>query len=262
MELGRMRKTILACLLATSLGWSLPVDTSTVVGSDGSLSFLARPATKDAIRRPALVLAPEWWGLNEYAKRRARELAEQGYVVLAVDFYGKRAVVTTPAEAGKLAGTFYGEPAKFRKSMEQAVGQLRKRPDVDTSRLGALGFCFGGTAVLEAARAGLPFKVATSFHGALKPFAATTAGSVKGVVQVLHGGADPRVSMDDVGALVRDFEAAGADYSVVVYPKAVHAFTNPDAGSDPSKGSAYNAVAEKASFEDFHRQLAQSGLKP
>lgn len=262
MELGRMRKTLLACLLASSLGWSLPVDTSTVVGSDGSLSFLARPATKDAIRRPALVLAPEWWGLNEYAKRRARELAEQGYVVLAVDFYGKRTVVTTAADAGKFAGAFYGEPAKFRKSMEQAVTQLRKRPDVDTSRLGALGFCFGGTAVLEAARAGLPFKVATSFHGALKPFAATAAGAVKGTVQVLHGGADPRVSMDDVAALVRDFEAAGADYSVVVYPKAVHAFTNPDAGNDPSKGSAYDAAAEKGSFEAFHRQLAQSGLKP
>lgn len=257
-----MRKLFASVVLSASFAWSLPVDTSTVTAPDGSVSYLARPATKDMIRRPALVLAPEWWGLNEYAKRRARELAAEGYVVLAADFYGKRTVVGTPAEAGKLAGAFYGEPAKFRKTMERAVDQLRKRPDVDTAKLGALGFCFGGTAVLEAARAGLPFKVATSFHGATKPFAATPAGSVKGTVQVLHGGADPMVSMDDVGALVRDFEAAGADYSVVVYPKAVHAFTNPDAGSDRSKGAAHDAAAEKASFEDFHRLLAGAGLKP
>lgn len=257
-----MRKLIASVVLSASFAWSLPVDTATVTAPDGSVSYLARPATKDMIRRPALVLAPEWWGLNEYAKRRARELAAEGYVVLAADFYGKRTVVGTPAEAGKLAGAFYGEPAKFRKTMERSVDQLRKRPDVDTARLGALGFCFGGTAVLEAARAGLPLKVATSFHGALKPFAPTAVGAVKGTVQVLHGGADPMVSMDDVAASVRDFEAAGADYSVVVYPKAVHAFTNPDAGSDRSKGAAYDAAAEKASFEAFHRQLAASGLKP
>jgi len=262
MDLGLMRKIILGCLTLASLGWSLPVDTSTVVGTDGTLSFLARPATKDAIRRPALVLAPEWWGLNAYAQRRARDLAAEGYVVLAVDFYGKRQVAANAADAGKLAGAFYGAPAKFHTAIDQAVAVLRQRADVDTNRLGALGFCFGGTAVLEAARSGSPLKVVTSFHGAVKPFGPTAPGAVKGRVLVLHGGADPHVSMDDVAAAVRDFEAAGADYSVVVYPHAVHAFTNPDAGNDPSKGAAYNAAAEKASFEAFHKQLAEAGFTP
>lgn len=252
----------LAILALAGFTAAAPVDTSTVKGPDGALSYLARPATRDAIKRPALVLAPEWWGLNGYAQRRARELASQGYVVLAVDFYGDRKVVATPEDAKGLAGGFYGDPARFRKVLTAAVAQLKARPDVDSTRIGALGFCFGGTAVLEGARAGLPFAAVASFHGSVKPFAPTPKGAVKGSVIVLHGGADPHVPMSDVAEFVNDFEAAGADYGVEVYSRAVHTFTNIDAGSDPSKGSAYNAAAEKASFEAFHRLLARKGLKP
>lgn len=239
-----------------------PVDTFTVKGPDSSVSYLARPAGKDAVRRPALVLAPEWWGLNSYAQRRARELAAEGYVVLAVDFYGHRKVATGFDGAKALAGGFYGDPSRFRKVMTAAVAQLKARPDVDTAKIGALGFCFGGTAVLEGARAGLPLVAVGSFHGAVKPFAPTPKGAVKGSVLVMHGGADPNVTMEAVTECVKDFEAAGADYGVEVYPHAVHAFTNPDAGNDPSKGVAYAAAAEKASFEAFHRLLAKTGMKP
>jgi len=257
-----MKKILVTALFLASLASSFPVDTATVPGPGGTLSFIAKPAAKDGVRRPALVLAPEWWGLNTYAQQRARELASEGYVVLAVDLYGKRHVASDAGEAGMLAGAYYGDPSKFRGAMTAAVDALRARSDVDSSRLGALGFCFGGTAVLEGARAGLPFKAVATFHGGVKPFAPTSAGAVKGRVLVLHGGADPHVSMDDVAALVHDFETAHADYSVVVYPHAVHAFTNPASGSDPSKGIAYDANAEKASFEAFHRLLAETGLKP
>jgi len=251
-----------ALLALAGFSAAIPVDTFTVKGPDSAVSFLARPATRDAIKRPALVLAPEWWGVNGYAQRRARELAAGGYVVLAVDFYGNRKVVADRAEAGKLAGAFYGNPAKFRQILTAAVAQLKARSDVDSTRIGALGFCFGGTAVLEGARAGLPFVATASFHGGVKPFASTAKGAVKGRVLVLHGGADPNVTMEAVTESVKDFEAAGADYGVVVYPHAVHAFTNPDAGNDPTKGVAYDAAAEKASFEAFHRLLAETGLKP
>jgi len=257
-----INKASVAILAIAGCAAAIPVDTFTVKGADSAVSYLARPASKDAIKRPALVLAPEWWGLNGYAQRRARELAAEGYVVLAVDFYGNRKVVTTFDGAKALSGGFYADPSRFRKVLTAAVAQLKARADVDSTKIGALGFCFGGTAVLEGARAGLPFVAAASFHGGAKPFASTSKGSVKGKVMVLHGGADAFVDMGAVTEAVKDFEAAGADYGVEVYPHAVHAFTNPDAGNDPSKGIAYNAAAEKASFEAFHRLLAQTGLKP
>jgi len=257
-----MKNQLLALLAFATLSFSAPVDTSTVSAPDGSLSFLARPASRDLVRRPALVLAPEWWGVNDYAKGRAKELAAEGYVVLVPDFYGKRQVAGNASEAGKLAGAFYADPAKFLAVMGRAVSQLKARADVDTSRLGALGFCFGGTAVLEGSRGGLPFKAAASFHGGAKPFAPTKKGAIQGKVMVLHGGADPHVTMEDVAACVKDLEAAGADYGVEVYAHAVHAFTNPASGNDPSKGVAYDAKAEKASFAAFHRLLEETGLKP
>ncbi len=255
-----IKLTFLALLTTTCLASALPVDTFTVLGADSTISYLACP--RDGGKRPALVLAPEWWGLNGYAQRRARELASEGYVVLAVDLYGKRKVASDRDQAGKLAGAFYGNPAKFRTAMAQAVFQLKARRDVDSTKLGALGFCFGGTAVLEGARSGLPWLAVASFHGAVKPFGPTSKSAVKGRVLLLHGGADPNVTMESVAECVRDFEAAGADYGVEVFPHAVHAFTNPDAGNDPSKGVAYNARAEKASFQAFHRMLAETGMKP
>jgi dienelactone hydrolase len=209
-----------------------------------------------------LILAPEWWGLNRYAKNRAQEFASEGYVVLAVDFYGMRKVASGFDEAGKLAGTFYSQPVRFRNTMMRALNQLKERSDVDPERIGAMGFCFGGTAVLEGARAGLPLKAVGCFHGSTKPFAATPRGAVKGRILILHGGADPHVTLEDVAAGVRDLEAAKADYGVILYPHAVHAFTNPDAGDDVAKGIAYNAAAEKASMADFRRFLAQSGMAP
>ncbi|MCB9497148.1 MAG: dienelactone hydrolase family protein [Fibrobacteria bacterium] len=239
------------------------IDTSTISDSaSGSLSFLARPAGADGFRRPALVLAPEWWGLNEYAKRRARELAGEGYVVLAVDLYGQRRVATDRGEAGSLAKSFYGEPSRFRVALKRAVEQLSTRPDVDTTRLGALGFCFGGTAVLEGARAGLPFKAVASFHGSVKPFVPTTQDAVRGKILVLHGGADPNVTMDAVSAFVADAESSRTNYQIEIYSRAVHAFTNPEAGNDPTRGAAYDASAEKASFAAFHVLLEETGLRP
>lgn len=258
-----MRKILsISSILIPTLAIALGVDTAAVKGADRSVSFVAWPSGPVGVKRPALVLAPEWWGLNGYAQRRAKELASEGYVVLAADFYGNRQIAKDPAEAGKLAGAFYGDPAKFKAVVARSVAQLKARPDVDTSRIGALGFCFGGAAVLEGARTGLPLKAVGSFHGGVKPFSPTPKGAVKGRVLVLHGGADPNVSMDDVASFVRDMEASGADYSVTVYPQAVHAFTNPEAGTDPAKGAAYDARAEKESFEAFHKLLTETGMKP
>jgi len=158
--------------------------------------------------------------------------------------------------------TFAPRSSSFRTAIRWALDTLSHRADVDTAHIGALGFCFGGTAVLEGARAGLPLKVVASFHGGVKPSEPTAAGAIKGTVLVLHGGADPFVSLADLTAFIQDMEAAKADYSVQIFPHAVHAYTNPANGTDPSKGMAYNADAERESFASFHRLLAAKGFGP
>lgn len=255
-------RCLFALLAFATFARAMPVDTSTVVAPDGSLSFLARPATRDLVRRPALVLAPEWWGVNDYALRRAREFAARGFVVLVPDFYGSRRVAADREEAARRAGAFYGDPSRFRAVAARAVAQLASRPDVDTARLGALGFCFGGTAVLEGARAGQPFKAVASFHGNPQPFAPTPTGAVAGRLLVLHGGADRAVPMEAVSAFVADAESARMRYELAVYAGAVHGFTNPGNGDDPSRGVAYDPAAERAAFAAFDRLLAETGLEP
>jgi dienelactone hydrolase len=252
-------KTFGALLLTLStLSLAGPVDTLTQKGPGGSLSFLAVPKTPG--KHPALVLAPEWWGLTDYATGRAKQLAEEGYVVLAVDLYGARLQTHDFKKAGELSGPFYADRSKFRNSIRWALDTLSHRSDVDTAHIGALGFCFGGTAVLEGARAGLPLKVVASFHGGVKPGEPTAVGAIKGAVLVLHGGADPFVSLADLTAFIQDMEAAKADYSVQIFPHAVHAYTNPANGTDPAKGMAYNPDAERESFAAFHRLLAAKGF--
>jgi dienelactone hydrolase len=253
-----MRKLLAVLSVLSASVFAGAIDTLSQRGPGGSLSLVAVP--KSPGKHAALVLAPEWWGLNAYSIGRARQFAEEGYVVLALDLYGGRKVVADPKQAGELAGAFYADRTKFRESLRWAVDSLSHRTDVDSSRIGALGFCFGGTAVLEGARAGLPLKLVGSFHGGVKPGSPTAAGAVKGKVMVFHGGADPHVTLADVGAFVQDMEAAKADYSVLVLPHAVHAFTNPAAGNDPSKGMAYDPAAERESFAAFHRGLEATGL--
>jgi len=247
-------------LVLSSLSLAVPVDTLTQKGPEGSLSILALPKTPG--KHPALILAPEWWGLNDYAIGRAKQFAEEGYVVLGLDLYGAREQTHDFKKASELAGTFYADRSKFRNAVRWAFDSLSHRADVDTSRIGALGFCFGGTAVLEGARAGLPLKVVGSFHGGVKPGEPTPVGAVKGTILVLQGGADPFVTMADMTDFVKDMEAAKADYSVLILPHAVHAFTNPANGTDPSKGMAYNADAERESFAAFHRLLVAKGFAP
>jgi dienelactone hydrolase len=254
-------KTLGSLLLVLStLSLAAPVDTLTQKGPNGSLSILALPKTPG--KHPALILAPEWWGLNDYAIGRAKQFAEEGYVVLGLDLYGAREQTHDFKKASELAGTFYADRSKFRNAVRWAFDSLSHRPDVDTSRIGALGFCFGGTAVLEGARAGLPLKVVASFHGGVKPGEPTPVGAIKGTILVLQGGADPFVTLADLTAFVQDAEAAKADYSVLILPHAVHAFTNPANGTDPSKGMAYNANAERESFAAFHRLLVAKGFAP
>ena len=211
-------------------------------------------------KRPGVLVAPEWWGLNDYAKKRARDVAALGYVALAIDVYGNGTVVTTPEAAGKLAGQYKGDRALMRRRVLAAFDTLAKDPHVDVSRLAAIGYCFGGTTVLELARSGAATKGTISFHGGLDTPTPEDARNIKGKVLVLTGGDDPHVPPAQVDAFEDEMRKAKVDWEVTSYGGAVHAFTNPASGNDPKNGVAYNAEADKRSFaamEAFFKEIFQ-----
>jgi dienelactone hydrolase len=176
-------------------------------------------------------------------------LAEMGYNVFAADIYGK-GIRPQPPEAGKQAGIFKGDRALFRKRLAAGLALLKSDERTDPAKVAAIGYCFGGTGVLELARAGAEVAGVVSFHGGLdasEGFAAKPGGVVAKVL-VLHGAVDPYVPADQVAAFEKEMTAAEADWQLVSYGGAVHSFTHREAGDDPSKGAAYDKVADRRSW--------------
>ena len=199
--------------------------------------------------RPGVLIVHEWWGLNDYPKSRAEQLAKLGYVAFAVDMYGDGAVAASAEEAGKMAGAVRGDVALTRGRINAALDVLRARSQVDPKRIAAIGYCFGGGVALELARSGADVAGVVSFHGSLSTTAPAAEGNIKAKVLVLHGADDPNVPMEQVTAFEDEMRAAGADWEMVFYGGAVHGFTNAANGDDPSKGVAYNASADKRSWQ-------------
>ncbi|RYY90623.1 MAG: dienelactone hydrolase family protein [Chitinophagaceae bacterium] len=204
-------------------------------------------------RRPAIVVVPEWWGLTDYAKMRARQLAGLGYTAIALDMYGNGKVAANPQEAGALAGAFYGNAGLFASRINSALAYLLGRADVDSSRLGAMGYCFGGSAVLNAARAGAPLRGVVSFHGDY-PDTTWPKGAFGGQVLICHGAADSFVPMDKYEQFRRRLDSAAVPHTDKVYADATHAFTNPEAtatGKQFQLPIRYNGAADTASWNDM-----------
>lgn len=196
---------------------------------------------------PGVLVVHNWLGVGPSVKRRADQLAALGYVAFAADIYGK-GVRPSPAEAGKVAGKYKGDRALFRERLLAGLSELKKQKGVDAKRLAAIGYCFGGTGALELARAGADIKAVVSFHGGLDSPTPADAKNIKASVLVLHGADDPNVPESQVKAFEEEMRNAGVDWQLVKYAKAVHAFTEVEAGHDPSKGAAYNALADKRSW--------------
>jgi dienelactone hydrolase len=200
--------------------------------------------------RPAVLLVHEWWGLNDYAKRRTEQIASLGYIVFAADIYGKGRVTKDPKEAGSLAGRFRGGDRRLlRDRAGAALKVLRDNPLADKRKVAAIGYCFGGTTVLELARSGAEIAGVVSFHGGLDTPDPDEAKNIRAKVLVLHGADDPNVPPQQVNAFQEEMRRAKVDWQMISYGGAVHSFTNPDAGSDPSKGAAYDAKADRRSWE-------------
>jgi dienelactone hydrolase len=179
---------------------------------------------------------------------RVEKLAEAGYVALAIDMYGQGIRPKTPEECGKQAGIYRGDRALMRARARAGLDELLKNPLVDPSRVAAIGYCFGGGVALELARSGAPLAGVVSFHGNLDTPNPDDARQIKGKILVCHGADDPFVTAEQVTAFEKEMRDAKVDWQLIKYGNAVHSFTRPDSGDDPSKGAAYNAAADRRSW--------------
>lgn len=203
--------------------------------------------------RPAVIVIPEWWGLNDYAKRRANELADLGYVAMAIDLYGNGKTADNPDSAGALATPFYQNPTMMQARFDAALEKLKTYSQVDPNKIGAIGYCFGGAQVLNLARLGEDLKGVVSFHGNLVGVPLDTA-KLKADILVCHGNADPFVPVSEVETFIKQMEAGNVKYTFKGYDGATHAFTNPNATEMGEKFKLplkYDAAADSASWNEM-----------
>src|SRR5437588_4968319 len=209
-------------------------------------------------RRPGVLVVHEWTGHNPYVRKRAEQLAGLGYVAFALDMYGKGVHAKDPKEAAALAGTYKNDRKLMRARAGAGLDVLKKQTLVDPQRLAAIGYCFGGTTVLEMARGGADLAGVVSFHGDLNTPTPEDARNIKGKVLAQHGADDPFVPPAVVAAFEEEMRKGAVDWQLVKYGGAVHSFTNPGAGNDNSRGAAYNAKADHRSWQamqDFFHEI-------
>ncbi|MEM9721652.1 MAG: dienelactone hydrolase family protein [Bacteroidota bacterium] len=222
------------------------------VNMNGYISYDVHKAEK----RPGVLVVHEWWGHNEYARKRADMLAELGYVALAVDMYGDGKTADHPEDAGKFATAVFqnleGGAARFQKAYEM----LQAHPQVDGENIAAIGYCFGGTVVINMANMGMDLKGVAGFHAGLSLPIPPETDKVKAKILVCNGADDPMISTEQVEAFKTAMTDAGVDYTYISYPETVHSFTNPAAtelGEKFEMPAAYNEEADKASWEELQK---------
>jgi len=247
------RKILLLAALFTALPAFAEVVTKEISYREGDTVMQGMLAWDDAVsgKRPGILVVHEWWGQNDYARQRARMLAELGYTALAVDMYGDGRTADHPEDAGKFASAVGGNMQVAKARFEAALATLRDQPTVDAGDIAAIGYCFGGGIVLNMARLGTDIDGVVSYHGSLATANPAGAGDIKTHVLVFNGADDPMVKAEDIAAFKQEMEAAGADYTLVNYPGAVHSFTNPGATAVGEKFGlplAYDEEADKDSW--------------
>jgi dienelactone hydrolase len=208
-------------------------------------------------RRPGVLVVHEWWGHNAYARKRADMLAALGYTALAVDMYGDGRMAEHPDDAGTFAGAVRKNLPVMKERFLAGLELLRAQPTVDPAKIAAIGYCFGGSVVLEMARVGLDLKGVASFHGSLGGGSTAQPGQVKARVLVLNGADDQAVSVGQIEAFKKEMAAAGVNYTFINYPGARHSFTNPEVDEIAKKfnmtNNAYHAEADRESWAELQR---------
>lgn len=205
-------------------------------------------------KRPGVLVIPEWWGVTDYVKMRAAELAKLGYIAFVVDMYGNGTVADNPEDAGKLAGAFYADPQLTKARFDAALAKLKTFEQTDTTNIAAIGFCFGGNVAINVAKMGAHLNGVVSFHGGLEGVPANK-DLLTAKILVCHGDSDVMVN-GQVDAFKKQMDSIGADYKFIHYPNATHAFTNPGATEKGKKFNmpiAYNKEADSASWKDMQQ---------
>ena len=221
-----------------------------------NIDFKGYLAWDDSVNevRPGVLVFPEWWGLNDYIKKRTEQIAELGYLAFGVDMYGEGKIVDTPEEAGSLMNRVLEDKQIIKARVEGAYNVLKEHPLSDSERLGAIGYCFGGALVLNMARMGMDLRAVVSFHGALDSFFSPAPGDVKAKVLVCHGEADEFISKEAVEQFKSEIDTAEADYDFFSYQGAFHGFSNPAADERGRKFNiplAYNEIADRNSWKSM-----------
>ena len=264
-----MRRAALLCATLSALLASMQAHAATKaapvewrVGDDTFSGYVVYDDAEDDLR-PGLVMVPNWMGVTDEAIERAATVAGDDYVVLVADVYGKGNRPANSAEAGKLAGSLRGEDrGALRARMQAAVDVLQAqagKAPLQPGKIGAFGFCFGGSAVLELARSGADVAGVVSLHGGLAQGAKSrTAASIGAPVLVLNGAADKAVTDADILAFEAEMDGAGADWQFVDFSGAVHCFAEPAAGTDPASNCRYDARASARAYrmmDDFFDEI-------
>jgi len=265
-------KTLLSCALIAVVFASASrasIKTEEVNYSEGDTKLKGFLAWDDAMsgKRPGVLVVHEWWGLNDYARSRAKQLAELGYTAFAVDLYGDGKVADHAKDAGEFAASVMKDPQVALSRLRAAMQVLKSQPTVDPDKIAAIGYCMGGAIVLNAAREGFDLDAVASFHGSLGGLV-PIKGPIKAKVLVCHGAADSFIPPEKVEAFKKEMKEADADFKFISYPGAKHGFTNPAADEAHKKFEidvAYNAEADTESWKELKAFLQavfpQSGSK-
>ena len=217
---------------------------------DGTMpltGYVIKPDSS-AAKPPGVLVLPAWKGVDAHSKNSADQLGKMGYVALVADIYGTGGKALDMQQARKLSGYYKTHYQEYQKRIKLALDEL-VRQGADGNKLAVIGYCFGGTGALEAARANLPVLGVVSFHGGLEKDAARPNGAIAPKVLILHGADDPHVSAESIAACMDELRAGNADWQMIWYADAVHSFSDPNAGSDKSRGAAYHPIAAQRSWE-------------
>lgn len=262
-----MRRLVMGCAIAVLvLGlWATAFAKADIQGKeveykDGGVVMKGYLAYDGNLKgaRPGVLVVHEWWGHNDYARKRARMLAALGYVALAVDMYGEGKQAAHPEDAGKFSSELMKNFDTGKSRFLAAMEFLQQQPQTDPGRIAAIGYCFGGGIVLNMARQGADLRGAASFHGSLQAVRPATPGSVKAKILVLHGGDDKMITAGQIDAFKKEMKDAGAAFTFISYPGVLHSFTNPDADMYAKKFNLplkYDADADKKSWKELKKFL-------
>jgi len=257
-----MRLLLSLCLLASAFAANAAPRADKISWTDGGKTFDGYLVWDDASKapRPGLVMIPNWYGVNDRAVAKAKTLAGKDYVILLADMYGRGVRPATAEEAGKATGAVYADQKALRSRVSAALATLRgagKKAPVDTSRIGAIGFCFGGAMALELARSGANLAGVATFHGNLATKMPATAGSLRGPVLVMNGADDSFVSAESITGFEKEMRAAKADWQFVNFGGAVHCFAEPDEhGTVP--GCQFHEPSYRRSVKLMHSFFAEA----